>query len=452
VYRLTLGELSFLTGVFPLGGRAGSKVAVKLTGWNLTAENVTFDAKGKTTGIQAFSAPGKEPSLNSLHIAIDALPEAPEKESNDTPGSAQKVTLPVIINGRIDKPGDWDVFSFKGRAGDKIVAEVRAHRLSSPLDSALRLTDSSGRQLAANDDFEDKGAGLETHHADSYLSAVLPATGMYYLTLGDAQQRGGAEHAYRLRISWPQPDFDLRVVPSSLNGVAGAVIPITVYALRKDGFPGEIRLSLLSPGEGFLLSGGLIPPGVDQLRLTLTLPTTPAKDPLKLTLVGRAVIDGHEVTRQAVPAEEMMQAFAYRHIVPAQDFMAWIRRGGSLMAAARIVSEQPIKIPVGAMARLRIELPPLPPGFPIEKMEFELSPPPVGIELRETPSLARERELELVCDSSKAAPGLRGNLIINIVGHRKPQRVGATSPLAGERMPLGTLPAIPFEITGRPQN
>ncbi len=74
----------------------------------------------------------------------------------------------TIVNGRIDAPDDWDVFSFEGRAGAEIVAEVYARRLNSPLDSVLRLTDASGRQLAMNDDFEDKGAGLTTHQADSY--------------------------------------------------------------------------------------------------------------------------------------------------------------------------------------------------------------------------------------------------------------------------------------------
>ena len=33
VYRLTLGELPFVTGAFPLGGRAGEKTSVTLTGW-----------------------------------------------------------------------------------------------------------------------------------------------------------------------------------------------------------------------------------------------------------------------------------------------------------------------------------------------------------------------------------------------------------------------------------
>ena len=175
-----------------------------------------------------------------------------EKEPNNRKENAQRVSLPVIVNGRIDQPGDWDVFRFDGRAGEEIVAEVSARRLDSPLDSLLRLTDAAGRELAVNDDAEDKGAALLTHQADSFLRFKLPASGAYYLHLGDTQGKGGPDYAYRLRISRPQPDFALRMVPSSINARAGATVPVTVYALRRDGFAGDIVLKLKDAPSGFM--------------------------------------------------------------------------------------------------------------------------------------------------------------------------------------------------------
>ena len=91
-------------------------------------------------------------------FAVDTLPEMLEQEPNNQP-QARSVTLPVIVNGRIDQPGDWDVFRFRGPRRRQIVAEVYARRLDSPLDSVLELTDAAGRQLAFNDDHEDKGSG-----------------------------------------------------------------------------------------------------------------------------------------------------------------------------------------------------------------------------------------------------------------------------------------------------
>ena len=178
---------------------------------------VTEEGKDKAPGIYHLFARNGQWISNSVPFALDTLPECLEKEPNDSAETAQHVTLPVIINGRIDRPGDWDVFAFEGRAGQQIVAEVLARRLDSPLDSVLKLTDAAGRQLAFNDDYEDKSTGLNTHHADSWLTATLPAQGVYHLYLGDAQHKGGPEYGYRLRISPPRPDFELRVAPSAIN-------------------------------------------------------------------------------------------------------------------------------------------------------------------------------------------------------------------------------------------
>jgi hypothetical protein len=180
------------------------------------------------------------------------------------------------------------------------------------------MTDATGRQLAFNDDHEDKGTGLSTHHADSWISATLPVGGVYYLCLSDAQHKGGSEYAYRLRISPPRPDFELRVVPSGVNLRGANSAPLTIYALRKDGFAGEIALAIRNPPAGFTLSGS-VPANQDKATVTLSAPASPLKDPINLSLEGRATIDGQPVVRPAVPAEDMMQAFAYRHLVPAQE-------------------------------------------------------------------------------------------------------------------------------------
>ena len=229
------------------------------------------------------------------------------------------MTLPVIVNGRIDKPGQWDVFRFDGRAGEEIVAEVIARRLDSPLDSVLRLTDAAGNQLAFNDDYEDKGAGLQTQYADSYLRATLPAAGAYYLYLGDAQQQGGPDYAYRLRLSAPRPDFALRVVPSSLTVRGGMSVPLTVYALRRDGFSNEITLALKDAPPGFTLSGGTVPADQDQVRLTLMAPALSEERSFQPRRGRPRAIQGQQVVHPAVPAEDMMQAFAYRHLVPSEE-------------------------------------------------------------------------------------------------------------------------------------
>jgi len=103
-----------------------------------------MDTRDKVAGIHPLSVRKGDVISNTVPFAVDTLPECLEKESNDSPQAAQPVTLPVIVNGRIDRPGDWDVFRIGGRAGQEVVAEVTARRLGSPLDSVLELTDAAG--------------------------------------------------------------------------------------------------------------------------------------------------------------------------------------------------------------------------------------------------------------------------------------------------------------------
>jgi hypothetical protein len=354
VYRIAVGEVPFVTSIFPLGCRTGDQVTIEIKGWNLPTDKLTMDARSKKPGVYPVTVRAGNLVSNHMPFAVDTLPECLEKEPNNEPKDAQKVTLPIIVNGRIDKSGDWDIFSFAAHAHDQIVAEVYARRLDSPLDSVLKLTDANGKQWAFNDDHEDKGSGLYTHFADSLLTATIPADGTYYLHLGDAQHQGGAEYGYRLRISPPRPDFDLRIVPSALNAAAGGTVRITVYALRKDGFSGEIALALKDAPKGYALKGDRVAAHQDKVEVTLTVPPTPPAEPLSLIVEGRATVGGQQIVRQAVPAEGMMQAFAYRHLVVAKDLkVAVVKRPGT-PASAKALGGQPVKVPAGGAAQLSV--------------------------------------------------------------------------------------------------
>lgn len=442
VYRVTAGELPFVTDIFPLGGHVGDKISFALNGWNLPPTNRTSSVNVQQPGVYLLPLTQFEESINRVIFTVDTLPECLEQEPNNLPESAQLLTLPVIVNGRIDKPGDWDVFRFAGHAGDKIVAEVLARRLNSPLDSVLKLTDATGAQLAFNDDHEDKATGLNTHHADSYLTATLPADGNYYLYLGDAQRNGGSAYAYRLRISAPRPDFELRVVPSSVNVRAGASAPITVYALRKDGFTNEIALALPDTLPGFKLSGGKIPANQDQIRLTLTPPPTSFNGPINLSLEGSALIQGRTVLHTAVPAEDMMQAFLYRHLVPVRELKVSVFGRFMPRAVVRIISATPVKIPIGGTARVRVATPSS--AF-LERFRLELGESPEGITIKSVSPVGEGVEIVLQSEAAKARPGLKGNLIINeFVKNAGPLVNG--KPQGNRQQPAGSLPAIPFEI------
>jgi len=452
VYRIAVGELPFVTSIFPLGGPAGAQTTVELRGWNLPRDRLTVDltdslkceARSMIADLanHQSSIIDHQSSFDSMPFGVDTLPECREKESNDSQQNAQRLTLPVIVNGRIDKSGDWDVLCFEGPTGGEIVAEVYARRLGSPLDSVLKLTDATGRQLAFNDDYEDKGAGLDTHHADSWLHATLPANGTYYLHVGDAQHQGGEEYGYRLRLGPPRPDFELRIVPSSITVRGGASVPLTVYALRKDGFSEEISLALKDPPAGFTLSGARVPAHQDQVRFTLAVPPKPVEEPISLALEGRAIIQAQEIRRPVVPAEDMMQAFAYRHLVPARELKVTVSGRWMSKAPLRILGATPIRIPAGGMARVSIGAPG---GASVARTQLELSEPPEGITIQNVSAIREGAELVLRADAAQVKPGLSGNLIVNVFA-RPPASGNAKPQVNRRRAPLGVLPAIPFEI------
>jgi hypothetical protein len=149
--------------------------------------------------------------------------------------------------------------------------------------------------------------------------ARLPADGPFFVHIGDTAQQGGPEYGYRLRLSAPQPDFDLRVVPSSLSLRAKSTATLTIYAMRKDGFAGPIKLGLKDPPPGFSASPLTLSGTQTVARLTLKTSLLATQDPVTLSIFGAARIGGRDITRQAVPAEDRMQAFLWRHLVPAQD-------------------------------------------------------------------------------------------------------------------------------------
>ncbi|MBM3860683.1 MAG: hypothetical protein FJ395_13675 [Verrucomicrobia bacterium] len=340
VYRVTIGELPFVTSIFPLGGRDGEPSSVKMKGWNLKGASLTTPAQGTGEGIHQVVAHRDQLLSNPMPFALDTLMEAFDKESNNSPARAQAVTLPVIINGRIDKADDWDVFQFNGKAGETVVVEVYARRLDSPLDSVVKLTDAKGKLIAFNDDCEDLATGLNTHHADSYFMAKLPADGVYYVHIGDTARHGGEEYGYRLRISAPRPDFALRVVPSSATayrtappqktksksskgssgGFRGGSATVSVYAIRKDGFTGPIKLGLKDSPKGFSSQTTTLRDGQDVVRFSFSADWSAPKKPVPLSIEGRATVGDKKIANKAMPAEDKMQAFLWRHLVPAKEF------------------------------------------------------------------------------------------------------------------------------------
>ncbi|MCB9882572.1 MAG: PPC domain-containing protein [Planctomycetes bacterium] len=379
------------------------------------------------------------PLLASANVVDAGLTSSLEEEPNDAEDVAQRGTLPLWIDGRIERPGDVDRYRFMARAGTQVVAEIEARRLGSPLDAVLYLEGPHGNVLAWNDDAEDPGAGLVTHQADAYLRATLTEDGAYVVRVSDVRGQGSAKHAYRLRLSTPRPDFELRVTPATINLVPGLHTKITAHVVRRDGFEGPITLSLGRAPRGLHLSGGRIPAGVDRVDFTIAAPVRGLDAPTRVEFVGRANIQDAPVTHAARPADVMMQAFLPTHVVCAHEAVVdSIRtRGRGRALALRIADAMPLSLTPGrtqhvrllASTRLRAD------GF-----AFALHEPPTGIHLESHTIEGNAVRLTFAVDPDVQRAIPEGNLLVTV------QPTGSSANGARAGTTLGFLPAVPYRL------
>ena len=444
VYRIRLGNVPVVTEMFPLGTRQGLISKGRVRGWNLPAATVDFNPGGSGGPIRTTTLATRKGCCRPVSYAVDPLPRVFDREPNNDPPKPQSVNPGTVVDGRIDNPGDRDVFHFRGQAGQKVVAEVLARRLNSPLDSKLQLLDARGRVLAWNDDHMEKhghlhlGPGLLTHHADSYLQATLPSNGPYFLVLADAQNHGGSAYAYRLRLSAPRPGFLASVSPSSLLVPAGGHAPLHFHISRTDGFNGPVEFELLDPPHGYRLHGARIPPGCSRVRATLEALHKKQTKPLELRFKARGVTGHRTIETTVQPADNRMQAFLWRHLVPAEQFLVMLRSRGRPPRLA-LKSGQRLRLARGTTASARIvaEEGKLP-----DSLLLELNDPPPGLSIRSFDKLPDELSIMIEAESS-AETGMAGNLIVEAwvqpphIAGRKPRRPWLA----------GILPPIPFIVT-----
>ena len=173
----------------------------------------------------------------------------------------------------------------------------------------------------------------------------------------------------------------------------------------------------------------------------------PRDEAYPVSFLGRATIGGKQVVREAVPSEDMMQAFAYRHLVPVKEMKVQvIGRGMVPKTAIRLDDKTPFKIPAGGTATFHVTVQL---GKAFENIQVELSEPPEGISIQKFTEAAGSIEIVFAAEAAKAKPGQQGNLIVIATGERvnaaeKKEEKGKKKGVP--RIPLTALPAIAYEI------
>ena len=320
-YRLSIGELPYLETIFPLGGQRGTENTVTVTGANLeTVESIQVSIGAETpAGEQSLRV--QTPSglaTNSHPFAIGNWAEMAETEPNNTTGNATAVMTPITLNGKIDKPGDVDYFSFEIEEPQLLVFEVEANKLSSNLDALLTLY-GPGKPMEASEEMawnDNKEQVLMVNDdgitADARIDWNFEEAGKYSVAIRDLNNQGGEAYPYRLNIRPLEPDCELSVVALDLRNQAtaldnprisrGSSVTLQVDVTRLDQFAGPIRLLCPDLPKTFDVSPTIV--GTDQARamLTITAPSDASLGLMPLSIVGVCAVGGRQIERVATPS------------------------------------------------------------------------------------------------------------------------------------------------------
>jgi WD40 repeat protein len=144
-YRLHVGDIPLVTSVFPLGLQRGSAAEISLEGVHLgKVRSVRIEAPATAqpgTRIPVNINVAGEAALGSPSVVVGEFPEVlPATRESEVP-------IPGTANGRIDRPGDTQTWRFRAKKGQRLILEVHASRLGSPMDSTIEILDGTGRPL-----------------------------------------------------------------------------------------------------------------------------------------------------------------------------------------------------------------------------------------------------------------------------------------------------------------
>jgi hypothetical protein len=208
----TLDVAAELTPDLPMNGEADDSATFRFA--------VPSDATPGLHGLRVV-APGGVSGLKLF--LVDDLPGVIEVSGNGAPETAQPVSLPCAIDGRVDNLSR-DYFRFDARVGQRVSFEVFARRIGSPLDPAIFLYRADGRELAYSDD-------AESLSGDCQMSYTFDADGAYVIEVRDIRYAGGDEHVYRLRIG----DFPCVHTPFPLGVQRGVATEVTFAGTDVEG-------------------------------------------------------------------------------------------------------------------------------------------------------------------------------------------------------------------------
>jgi hypothetical protein len=147
-YRIKVGHFPLTVAAFPLGLQKGTTSKVHVTAYNLGTDVVEVKGEPSPEDRRAVIIRPQSPkgaAFNRVKLALGAEPEVLATGANTTLAQAEAISAPVTVNGKLEAVENY--YRFRARKDEKLVFEVNANRLGSPLDSLLEILDAKGNPV-----------------------------------------------------------------------------------------------------------------------------------------------------------------------------------------------------------------------------------------------------------------------------------------------------------------
>ncbi len=249
-------------------------------------------------------------SSNPFLLTFARAPVVLDNDANDTPETAQEVAPPCEIAGRVVKIGDRDWYTFTAKKGDVLNIELQSDRLGAPTLTALAVRDAAKNSIFESppDNQDTFSPKFFTHVEDpAPYRFTAPADGKFFVKVGSqlADTLAGPRQFYRVRITPDQPDFRLVVTananerPDACTLRQGGGQSYTVFAWRRDGFAGDINLTVEGLPPGVTCPPQTLGGGVRACQLVLTAAPDAAAWSGDLHVKATATVKGQPAMREA---------------------------------------------------------------------------------------------------------------------------------------------------------
>lgn len=308
-YRLRIGDFPAAIAAIPVAIKRGTRAQINFAGPSvegvapieLTAPTdplipvVNVSAKGPN-GISAWPVP----------VLLTDIDEIAEKEPNNEPTKANRLTVPGGVTGRFLEKSDVDYFVFAAKKGTKYVIAAATYEINSPAEVYLILKNAKNAEL---------GKSVPTSPA-ARIDYTATEDGDLYIHAEHLNFAHGPNELYHLSVRAAEPDFDVNLGLERFDVAPGQTTIVPISSIVRRDYTGPIELSVIGhagfSGAVTIPAGPVAPmpappPGEVIAYLPLTVRSDVPIGPYELHIQARGTANGKDVIRYASAADVVRQ-------------------------------------------------------------------------------------------------------------------------------------------------